>query len=93
MENMKHCQSCGVPIDCKEVTFGTNADGSANEDYCCYCFKDGAFDDFDGTVKTMEDMINVCVPHMVEGGGAPDEAAARAMLEEMLPQLKRWKSA
>jgi len=91
MENMKHCQSCGVPIDGTEVKFGTNADGNLNEDYCCYCFVNGGFDDFDGTVKTMEDMINVCVPHMVEGGMF-DEAGARAMLQEMLPTLKRWKS-
>ena len=92
MENVKHCQSCSVPMDCVEVKFGTNADGSTNEDYCNYCFKDGAFDDFEGTVKTMEDMINACIPHMVEGGQF-DEASARAMLEETLPQLKRWKSA
>ncbi|MCL2837986.1 MAG: zinc ribbon domain-containing protein [Oscillospiraceae bacterium] len=93
MENMKHCQSCGVPIDGVEVKFGTNADGSLSEDYCCYCFGNGVFDDWDGTIKTMEDMINACVPHVVESGAFPDEASARAMLEEMLPQLKRWKTA
>ena len=26
-----------------EELFGTNADGSKNEDYCIYCFKDGEF--------------------------------------------------
>jgi len=93
MEHMNHCQSCGVPIDGAEVKFGTEACGSENQDYCCYCFKEGAFDDWDGTVKTMEDMINVCIPHLMEGGACPDEASARAMLEEMLPQLKRWKAA
>jgi len=93
MENVKHCQSCGVPINGEmEVTFGKNADGSANEDYCNYCFPNGEFDDWDGTVKTMEDMVNACIPHMVESGMF-DEAGARAMLEEMLPTLKRWKSA
>ena len=36
------CQSCGMPMDTPEL-FGTNADGSKNEDYCTYCFKDGKF--------------------------------------------------
>ena len=35
---------------------GTNADGSRNEDYCIYCYKDGRFtQDF-----TMEQMIEHC---------------------------------
>ncbi|MBO6082186.1 MAG: zinc ribbon domain-containing protein, partial [Bacteroidales bacterium] len=39
--DMKFCQSCGMPLT-KDV-FGTNADGSKNEDYCMYCYKDGKF--------------------------------------------------
>lgn len=38
---MKFCQSCGMPLT-NEV-LGTNADGSPNEDYCIYCYKDGKF--------------------------------------------------
>ena len=89
MENMMICQSCGVPLS-DEVKPGTNADGSVNNDYCCYCFVNGAFDE---SVKTMEDMINLCVPHMVDGGVAPDADTARKMLQETLPQLKRWQAA
>ena len=37
----KFCQSCGMPLT--EELLGTNADGSKNEDYCIYCYKDGAF--------------------------------------------------
>ena len=89
MENMIFCQSCGVPIG-GEIGFGTNADGSENKDYCSYCFVNGAFDP---SVSTMEEMIVLCVPHVVEAGTCPDEASARAMLEEHLPKLKRWASA
>ena len=32
----KICQSCAMPID--ESTFGTEADGSKNQEYCHYCY-------------------------------------------------------
>jgi len=37
---MKFCQSCGMPLT-PEI-LGSNADGSKNEEYCIYCYKDGA---------------------------------------------------
>ena len=50
----KFCQSCGMPLTTDNK--GTNADGSRNEDYCIYCYKDGRFtQDF-----TMEQMIEHC---------------------------------
>ena len=36
----KICQSCGMPITSNEQ-LGTNRDGSANIDYCKYCYKNG----------------------------------------------------
>ena len=38
--DLKICQSCGMPIGSKD-DFGTNADGSINEDYCKYCYVNG----------------------------------------------------
>ncbi|MFQ7087973.1 MAG: zinc ribbon domain-containing protein, partial [Bacteroides sp.] len=38
----KFCQSCGMPLQ-KNEELGTNHDGSKNEEYFCYCYKDGAF--------------------------------------------------
>ena len=60
--NQKFCQCCGMPMGDTDELYGTNADGSKNEEYCKYCFENGAFT-FHGT---MEEMIEVCVPHMVE---------------------------
>ena len=37
----RFCQSCGMPLT--EEVLGTNVDGSKNEDYCMYCYKDGNF--------------------------------------------------
>ena len=34
----KFCQSCGMPLT-NEI-LGTNTDGTLNEDYCIYCYKD-----------------------------------------------------
>ena len=49
---MKFCQSCGMPLS-PEI-LGTNADGSKNEEYCIYCYKDGAFT---GDVRQVEHLL------------------------------------
>lgn len=85
MENVKVCQSCGMPMQSEEL-YGTNADGSKNDEYCTYCYKDGQFGNPD---ETLEEMINTCVPFMVEEGMSEEEA--RTQLNGILPQLKRWK--
>ncbi len=86
-ENMKFCQSCGMPMGDTTELYGVEADGSKNTDYCSYCYDKGAFT-FDGT---MEEMIEVCIPHMVahNKGMTPDQA--RQMMGEFFPMLKRWK--
>jgi hypothetical protein len=38
----KFCQSCGMTLTNNDL-LGTNADGTSNDEYCCYCFKDGKF--------------------------------------------------
>ncbi len=84
--NMKFCQSCAMPLESPEL-YGTNADGSKNEDYCSYCYKDGAFT----SESTMDEMIETCVPFVSKGEPWPDEDTARKAMQEFFPQLKRWK--
>lgn len=79
----KYCQSCGMPLG-DESLFGTNQDGSKNQDYCKYCYENGAFTQD----VTMEQMIDFCTPMMVEAG--TPEAEARRMMQEYFPSLKRW---
>lgn len=86
MENMRFCQSCGMPMEGEDM-FGNNADGSKNEDYCVYCYKDGSFT----ADVSMEDMIEFCVPHMVSGNQGMTEDSARKAMQEFFPKLKRWK--
>lgn len=83
----KFCQSCGMPMTAED--FGTNKDGSLDEDYCRYCYVDGAFT----TDSTLEEMIDICVKYMVKPGEGMTEESARALLQEQLPKLKRWQNA
>ena len=84
MENQKICQSCAMPL-VKAEDFGTNADGSKNEDYCVYCYTGGAFP---GDC-TMDEMIETCVPFCLEAGEYKDADEARAAMRAAFPRLKR----
>ncbi|WP_232696022.1 zinc ribbon domain-containing protein [Brevibacillus daliensis] len=79
------CQSCSMPLG--EAVLGTEKDQSKSKDYCIYCYKDGAFTYPD---CTMEQMIEICVPHMIQEN--MDDEQARAMLLRVLPNLKRWEN-
>lgn len=83
-ENQKFCQSCAIPLT--DELFGTNADGTKNEDYCMYCFNDGEFT----SDMSMEEMMNFCIEKMVEVHPEMDKNQASAMMREVFPKLKRW---
>jgi hypothetical protein len=83
----KVCQCCAMPLGETDEMLGTNADGSKNDAYCKYCYQDGKVL-FEGT---MEEMIEICVPHMVKANPALKEETARKMMAEILPTLKHWK--
>ena len=84
-ENLKICQSCGMPMQAEQ--YGTNQDGSSNDKYCCYCFKDGEF----AQKWTVEEMVEFCAPFEVEGGRAKTKEEAKKMLMAYFPTLERWK--
>ena len=90
MEEKIFCQSCGMPME-KTEDFGTEQDGRKNEDYCTYCYQNGAFTKEDATV---EDMISINLQFNEQNGFpmGPQEAA-KQMMEQWLPTLKRWKTA
>ena len=76
------CQCCGMPLE--DAIIGRNKDGSLNEDYCKWCYADGTY-----TYSDMDDLIRVCIPHMVKQGFTEDEA--RTYMKEKLPTLDYWK--
>lgn len=79
------CQSCGMPLEFMELR-GTEKDGRKSADYCVYCYKEGYYIND----CTMEQMIDFCVPHMVNGEESFTEASAEKYLNALLPTLKRW---
>ncbi|MDL2271290.1 zinc ribbon domain-containing protein, partial [Methanobrevibacter sp. OttesenSCG-928-I08] len=58
---MGFCNSCGRPMIKED--YGTNKDGSLNEDYCNECFKDGEFIEPD---ITLNEMIVRCSKKMMD---------------------------
>ncbi|MBR0135904.1 MAG: helix-turn-helix domain-containing protein [Clostridia bacterium] len=76
------CQCCGMPLD--DEIIGHNKDGSLNEDYCKWCYADGTY-----TYSDMDDLIDVCVTHMVSESFTEEQA--RAYLKQTLPHLDYWK--
>ena len=83
----KHCQSCGMPMGATDEMYGLNADGSKSEDYCEYCFENGKFKED----CTMDEMIEMCVPHVASEDSGMSGDEARKMMQEFFPTLKRWK--
>lgn len=82
----KFCQSCGMPMGETTELYGCEADGSKSKDYCSYCYDNGEFK----SNMTMEEMIELCVPVIVEEG-TMDAQGARTMMQAFFPTLKRWK--
>jgi len=78
------CQACGMPLKTDD-SIAREPDGSFNEKHCRWCWVDGKYAGPD----TMEEMIEICVPHM----GWSDPEAARAFLQKQLPQLEHWRGA
>ncbi|MBR5642426.1 MAG: helix-turn-helix domain-containing protein [Firmicutes bacterium] len=76
------CQCCGMPLD--DSLIGRDKDGSPNEHYCKWCYADGTY-----TYSDMDNLIDVCVPHMVAEGFSEEQA--RAYMKQMLPTLDYWK--
>ena len=76
------CQCCGMPLD--DSIISRDKEGSFNEDYCKWCFADGEY-----TYSNMDDLIDVCVGHMVNEHISEEQA--RSYLKSMLPKLDYWK--
>jgi len=78
------CQSCAMPLE-KPDDFGSNADGSRNDDYCRYCFQEGKFTEPDLNAKQMIENIE----RIMKGMKIPGEIIEQT--KAIIPSLKRWK--
>ena len=79
-----YCQSCGMMFTGPDQ-HGHEADGTETEDFCRWCYDQGAYT----YETTMEEMIEDCAPRMAEYmGWSVDECAS--LLGAILPNLRRW---
>ena len=69
------CQCCGMPLE--DGITSREPDGSYNEDYCKWCYAEGAF--AYQSKDAMPDLENI------------GEAERRAQYDAHLSQLKHWK--
>lgn len=83
----RFCQSCGMPMGDTNEFYGLETNGQKSEDYCKYCYENGSFK-YDCTI---DEMIEICTPHVVEGNEGMSKEQAYNMLKQFLPSLKRWK--
>ena len=77
------CQCCGMPLE-DDTILGRDKDGALNEDYCKWCYADGTY-----TYSNMDELIDVCVKHMVTENFSEEQA--RSYMQELLPKLDYWK--
>ncbi len=79
------CQCCGMPLS-EDGLLSREPDGSFNEDYCKWCYTDGAF-----AYESREALLEFLLGHMPNPENLPDEAR-RSAYDGYLSQLKHWKS-
>ena len=76
------CQCCGMPLD--DTTTSKEPNGDFNEEYCKWCYDDGAF-----KYTSMEQLIDFCVEHMANENWPAEQV--RSHMESVVPKLNHWK--
>ena len=75
------CQCCGMPLE--DEIMSKEKDGSINEDYCKWCYKDGNF-----TYNDIESLISFCENTMSNETFSKQQV--RDYMNNLLPKLKHW---
>ena len=77
------CQCCGMPLT-EDGMISKEPDGSFNEDYCKWCYTDGAF-----AYESRDKLIDFLLGHMANSENATD-TERRIQFDHYLSQLKYW---
>ena len=78
------CQCCGMPLN-EDGMISREPDGSFNDNYCKWCYADGAF-----TYDSRDALLDFLVGHMPNPENLSDEAR-RKSFDGYLSGLKHWK--
>lgn len=84
MEMKILCQSCGIPLD-NEAIKGNEKNGLKNEEFCKFCYDQGAFTNPKLTLAEMKDIQQSQMKKLM----LPEDAINDAL--NILPILSRWK--
>jgi methionyl-tRNA synthetase len=85
MDNVTFCQSCGMPLNKEEVK-GTEKNGLKTDEYCKYCYENGAFKNPDMNLEDMKKNVQNQMKKMQLHENVIQKAVT------ILPALKRWQS-
>ena len=77
------CQCCGMPLS-EDSMISREPDGSYNEEYCKWCYSDGAF-----AYESKDALLDFLISHMPNPENAPEEVR-RSQYDLYLSQLKHW---
>ena len=77
------CQCCGMPLADGDISRET--DGFFNEEYCKWCYAEGAF-----AYQSKDALLDFLLAHMPNPENI-GEAERRAQYDAHLSQLKHWK--
>lgn len=78
------CQCCGMELD--ENSISSAPDGSAEPNYCKWCYTDGEF-----VYKSLPQLVEYLVNHIPLGNSTPEQATEYFM--NHLKELDYWKNA
>ena len=78
------CQCCGMPLS-EDDMISREPDGSYNEDYCKWCYVDGAF-----AYESKDGLLEFLISHMPNPDNTPEEVR-KSQYDQYLSQLKHWK--
>ena len=78
------CQCCGMPLN-DDGMISREPDGSFNEEYCKWCYADGAF-----VYSSKDALLDFLIGHMPNPDDLPEDER-RDQYAGYLSQLKHWR--
>ena len=78
------CQCCGMPLN-DDGMISKEPDGSFNEEYCKWCYADGAF-----VYSSKDALLDFLIGHMPNPDDLPEDER-RDQYAGYLSQLKHWR--
>ena len=85
MENVKFCQSCGMPLDTEDLK-GTEKNGLKTDEYCKYCYENGVFKNPEMNLEDMKKNVQ----NQMKKLELHEYEIQKAV--NILPALNRWKT-